>query len=67
MAYLVLVRIDSAGERPVLLRDGEGLFWTADEAQWRLIGETSDYAVAVGWLSREHARCGQADAAQAQP
>jgi hypothetical protein len=56
MQYTVFVRIDAAGECPVLVHDGEELPGS-DGAPWRLIGETNDYGEAVGWLEAEHARC----------
>jgi hypothetical protein len=56
MQYTVLVRIDAAGECPVLVRDGEELL-TSEGVRWRLVGDTDDYGKAIAPMQTEHGRC----------
>jgi len=54
----VLVRIDSAGEYPVVVDDGEKLLST-DGARWRYVCDVGSIAegqaVCAAWLVRRHA------------
>ena len=51
----VLVRIDSAGEYPVVVDDGETLL-SADGARWRYVCDVGSvaegHAVCTAWLAR---------------
>jgi len=54
---MVLVRIDAAGECPVLVRDGDDLF-PGPDVRFRFVGETDDFGQAIAWMEAEHARHG---------
>jgi hypothetical protein len=54
----VLVRIDTAGEYPVVVDDGEALL-AGDEARWRYVCDVGSiaegHAVCTAWLARRQA------------
>jgi hypothetical protein len=56
MTYSVLVRIDPAGECPVLVRDTDDALPGGDGGRYRAVGETGDYDQAARWVEAEHAR-----------
>jgi len=61
----VLVRIDSAGEYPVVVDDGETLL-TGDGARWRYVCDVGSiaegHAVCTAWLVRRQALAKNRDA-----
>ena len=46
MAYLIVLRFDSAGTCPVVVREDDELF-SSDGASWRLVAQTDDAAEAA--------------------
>ena len=46
MSYLVVLRYDSGGTRPVVLREDDDL-GSSDGARWRLVAETDDPELAA--------------------
>ena len=67
----VLVRIDSAGEYPVVVDDDTKLLAGEDGARWRYVCDVGTLAeghrVCAAWLARRHAMIRNRDGAPSAP
>jgi hypothetical protein len=57
MSYAILLRLDSAGACPVLLREDAELLTSDKGVRWRFVAETDDHVEAVRLVEMLQQRC----------